>query len=93
MTDLKAIIKRNREFVTAYKKLNGCESCGHKSHPKILRFHHIEKKESKMSGVNILMKRLASIERIEAEIIKCELLCPNCYAIKRLKQVYQSGTK
>ena len=58
---------------------NGCcAMCGWKEHPEILNFHHKDPnpKEFGFSGPEI---GNLSMKRLQAEIDKCILLCPNCH--------------
>jgi len=61
-------------------KLNcgGCAHCGWNLHPEILQFHHKDKtkKDFKLSGSAVSNM---SMKRLQSEINKCELICPNCH--------------
>lgn len=60
------------------KESGGCKSCGWNFHLEILQFHHRDKnqKELKINGNNLAC---LSMEKINIEINKCDLLCPNCH--------------
>jgi hypothetical protein len=71
---------QNRKARLAEARLqlgNRCSKCGYSTHPVILHFHH--KNPSEKEG---LVSRLATSNQkvFEAEVNKCELLCPNCHA-------------
>lgn len=55
-----------------------CEQCGWSEHPEILNFHHVDPstKEFGFSGSEV---GNLSMERLQKEIDKCILLCPNCH--------------
>jgi Zn finger protein HypA/HybF involved in hydrogenase expression len=76
---------RNREFITNYKKDKRCKKCGYNKYPEILDFHHKDQKDKNLS-VNALMKNLSNIYKINKEIEKCILLCPNCHRILHLRE-------
>lgn len=55
-----------------------CAYCGWNEHPEILNFHHVDPttKEFGFSGSEV---GNFSMERLQKEIDKCILLCPNCH--------------
>ena len=61
--------------IRAYKKEVGCSSCGYKDNPDILHFHH----RDPSTKVNNVSRMLNSMEKIKAEIEKCDLLCISCH--------------
>ena len=64
-----------REYVLNYLTRHPCESCG-ESDIRVLEFHHIGDKDqtiSQMVGDGL------SIERIQKELDKCQVLCSNCH--------------
>ncbi len=65
----------SREFVYSYLLTHPCSSCG-ESDPRVLEFHH---KFGKDMEVSALVSGGYSIERILAEIAKCDVLCANCH--------------
>jgi hypothetical protein len=71
-------LKRNRDFVRQYKEVHPCEKCGEK-HPVCLDFHHKDP-ETKLSTVSELTVGMVSLEKLKAEIDKCQVLCRNCHA-------------
>lgn len=54
----------------------GCIRCGEK-HPSCLDFHHRAGKVDKLGNLGTI--RRFSVERILAEITKCDVLCANCH--------------
>ena len=65
-------------FLRSYKLDKSCSMCGYDEHPEILQFHHRnpDEKEFKMAKGNV---GNLSRERLQQEIDKCDLLCPNCH--------------
>ncbi len=74
---------RNKKFINDYKKNKSCVKCGYKTNLKILVFHHNKGKKYKILNE----MRMKSLKKIEAEIKKCVLLCPNCHAIEHLPKI------
>jgi hypothetical protein len=67
---------KNKKWYENLKKTLKCERCG-ENHPKTLDFHHRNPSE-KFECVS-LMIRMYSLDKIKAEIDKCEVLCSNCH--------------
>ena len=76
----KRLKMRNMEYVCNILSKSGCVICG-ESDPVVLDFDHITGfiKEDTISN---LIKRNASIENIQLEIDKCQILCANCHRRK-----------
>lgn len=55
-----------------------CEYCGWNEHPEILNFHHVDPSTKEFGFASSEIGNL-SMERIQKEIAKCILLCPNCH--------------
>ena len=69
--------QRLRDFVLNIKQNSACP-CGEK-HPICLTFHHRDRNQ-KIISINVAIKRAWSIEKLQKEITKCDLLCFNCHA-------------
>lgn len=67
-----------RDRIAAIKNSQGCKDCG-ETHPACLQFHHIDP-ATKLFAVNRAAVNKIPIDRLMAEIAKCELLCANCHA-------------
>ena len=86
--------KRRREckkFIQDYKEGKSCIKCGWKAYPDILEFHHRDPKEKLY---NLSFGGIANISRarLEIEIAKCDLLCPNCHRVlHHLERVDTAG--
>jgi hypothetical protein len=66
-----------RKWFDEYKSQLQCARCP-ETHPACLEFHHREPKKKEI----VVAKALVwgwSIERILAEIAKCDVLCANCH--------------
>lgn len=71
---------RKMEVINAIKMERGCADCGYREHPVALEFDHLDG-FTKVDNVS-RMAGSASLERIMAEIAKCEVVCGNCHAIR-----------
>lgn len=67
-------------FVSEIKSSIGCGVCGIKI-PTVLTFHHKDKSQ-KVGDISGMIRNNSSIDKIKAEIAKCEVLCMNCHAIE-----------
>lgn len=68
-------------FLREYKESKPCVDCG-KFYPfYVYDFHHREKDEKDFT-ISEMRKRRMGIDRIKAEIEKCDLLCSNCHRIR-----------
>jgi 5-methylcytosine-specific restriction endonuclease McrA len=74
--------KRNRVMRLArkyrlIKKAGGkCAICGYKKNLSSLAFHHLNEKNTKLSGTHLIA---ISISGAEEEVSKCVLVCHNCH--------------
>ena len=66
-----------RLFILQYKKDSGGCSCGEK-HPALLDFHHRDP-ENKIASINRMVAYNRSLEVIQRELKKCDILCANCH--------------
>ena len=68
--------ERRRAWVVAYKRdSDGCRNCG-ESNPVCLDFHHVDEK---VGSISALIAERRSLDTIQRELQKCELLCANCH--------------
>lgn len=72
-------IRKNKlkEHVLNIKKNSICK-CGESDY-KCLLFHHLGK-DRKVANVSDLVRHGVSLDKINAEIKKCEVICFNCHA-------------
>ena len=71
-------LERREEFLV-YKKTLSCVNCGHSDY-RVLDFHHAN--DDKDKGVSELVQQGYSMEKIMAEVSKCEVLCANCHRVE-----------
>ena len=69
------IWERNKAFVIDYKDRHPCK-CGETRHY-VLDFHHRDPEEKEYMISRML--RDASIQRLAAEMYKCDVMCSNCH--------------
>ena len=67
-----------REFVHQYLSEHPCMECG-ESNPIVLEFDHLEDKDYNISH---MISQGFTIERIQQEISRCQVLCANCHRRK-----------
>ena len=77
--------KKQFEFVRAYKK-KPCIDCQKEYPYYVMQFDHLGVKP-KISTISKMMRQLPSMEKLIAEIEKCELVCANCHAIRTFKRL------
>lgn len=83
---IKNIVERNKEhrkkilqFVYDYLKSHPCVDCGEKD-PRVLEFDHV--RDVKDMAISSMLRNNHSIERIQSEIVKCDVRCANCHRRK-----------
>ena len=71
------IYKRNKEYIHKLKSVP-CADCGNTYPPVCMDFDHVKGKKHRP------LSRMVhySIERIDEEIAKCEVVCANCHRIR-----------
>jgi hypothetical protein len=80
--------ERNRQFVSDYLIGKSCIDCG-ESDPIVLEFDHFENKKDIICEII----QNCSIEKIEAEIKKCNIRCANCHRRKTAIELGYYKTK
>lgn len=71
-------IQRNIDWVKNYKQQRCCLDCGN-SNWIVLEFDHLRDKEDTVSKMVFLGY---SLNKIQKEIEKCEIVCSNCHTIR-----------
>lgn len=66
-----------RDRVSALKAALGCKECG-ESHPACLDFHHRDPLQKRIA-IGTMVCRSATMDKVLAEIQKCDVLCANCH--------------
>lgn len=62
------------------KTSKGCVDCGYNDHAVALQFDHIG--DDKKDSVSNLIRSDYSWSTIKTEILKCEIVCANCHAVR-----------
>lgn len=68
--------RQKKAWLDAYKSEHPCRECG-ESHSACLDFHHRDPKEKK-ANLSVAIAHW-SIERLQMEVAKCDILCSNCH--------------
>lgn len=82
------IRERNRQFINDYLIGKSCIDCG-ENDPIVLEFDHFENKKDNLCEII----QNCSIEKIEAEIKKCNIRCANCHRRKTAIELGYYKTK
>lgn len=91
-------VKRNKnqvaEFIISYKQNQSCMDCGFsgKEFPQVLDFDHLPGKSAKKFTVGSWSRSVLSIETIQREIDKCEIVCANCHRIRTYLRRKRNGS-
>ena len=72
----KATIKRNREHAWSWLLAHPCVDCG-EGDPVVLDFDHVRGEKDR--AVSLMVRNGVSIEKLQAEIDKCDVRCANCH--------------
>jgi 5-methylcytosine-specific restriction endonuclease McrA len=67
------------------KESKPCLDCGNYFPYYVMDFDHRNPAEKHIT-VNELVRRMPSIDRVLAEIAKCDLICANCHRVRTFKQ-------
>jgi hypothetical protein len=71
---------RNRKFLLEYLKSHPCIDCGERN-PIVLEFDHKATHKKEYTIANMTGSSY-SLEKIKAEVSKCDVRCANCHRIK-----------
>ncbi len=74
---------KRKKYIDQIKLESGCVFCGYNEHPAALDFDHIDPL-IKISNISNLL--LGSLNSLQAEIAKCQVLCSNCHRIKTYEE-------
>ena len=69
---------RNKEYVWELKAKTPCADCGVQYPPYVMQFDHII--DEKRGNIADMVRKSLSLETIQTEIDKCEIVCANCHA-------------
>lgn len=86
-TDTLRFKKRKLKHQLIQYKGGKCEICGYNKCEGALQFHHRNptEKEFQLSDVNLNASNF-SMENLQKEVDKCDLLCANCHAEQHYKE-------
>ena|SRR5437762_317000 len=62
-----------------------CKDCGGRWHPLVMEFDHLPGTE-KRTNLGDCKARKFGLIAIQAEIAKCEVVCPTCHRIRTLRR-------
>lgn len=65
-----------RELILSHKQANPCP-CG-EADPVVLQFHHRDPAEKEIT-IAFTVRNKWTLDRVQAEIAKCDVLCANCH--------------
>lgn len=87
----KAVLKRNksyrdvlRNYILTYFKTHPCVDCEN-ADVRVLEFDHLPKFK-KDRDISRMMACSVSIEKLQSEIDKCEVVCANCHKIRTIER-------
>jgi hypothetical protein len=62
------------------RKNRPCADCSEVRPPEAMDFDHLS--DDKVDSISALVSSLCSVEKLEAEITKCEVVCANCHRVR-----------
>jgi hypothetical protein len=77
--------KRERKDWAVQYLGNKCQLCGQSFHPAIYEFHHRNPEDKDRDPSKMLQ---LSLDRLQKELDKCDLLCANCHRYTHHKDSY-----
>jgi hypothetical protein len=66
-----------RDLISKIKVEMGCAQCGYNAHSAALDFNHVKG----VKKFNVSQDPKVALQKLLAEIAKCEVLCANCHRI------------
>ena len=81
-------VKRLKEklkiYILNFKRGKSCVDCGFLGRvcPQVLDFHHVGEKKFDIASHS---SHILSLDKLQSEIGKCELVCANCHRIRSMK--------
>jgi hypothetical protein len=75
---------RNKQLIIDYLLSHPCVDCG-EDDLLVLEFDHV--RGVKIGAVGVIANGGASVEKLKAEIAKCEVRCANCHRRRTVKQL------
>jgi hypothetical protein len=80
-------IKDLVRFVEALKERTPCMDCGRKYPYYVMDFDHT--RGVKIDGISRMIRMAKTVEWLQTEIDKCDLVCANCHRERTHKRVVQ----
>jgi hypothetical protein len=84
------IMRENRRRVAEQKHMAACLDCGEKHPHWKMQFDHLDPK-LKLLEISLMVSHAFSWERIQQEMLLCELVCANCHADRTFKRAVARG--
>lgn len=84
-TNIISSIKRNQQFIQDYKSKHPCADCDRKYPYYVMDFDHRDPR-TKIANVSNLTRQAFSLELIQLELEKCDLVCANCHRIRTFRK-------
>lgn len=69
-----------RDYINSRYKSAPCVDCGVQYLPCVMEFDHV--RGQKAMGISEMVQGHFSLEDIDNEVAKCELVCANCHRIR-----------
>jgi len=75
------VIAIKREYVNDLKSNTPCKDCDNTFPSYVMQFDHRDA-SIKKAAVALLVQQTCSLETLQKEIEKCDLVCANCHAVR-----------
>lgn len=79
---MRAARAKRHSFIADYKVREGCRDCGYNVHHAALQFDHIGQNKE------ISIGNIKSMGKFWKEVVKCEVVCSNCHAIRTYARLH-----
>jgi hypothetical protein len=71
---------KKKQWLDEYKLERGCADCGYRDRPEALEFDHLPEFEKSFTiSLKVMSKTL---DKLQEEVAKCEVVCSNCHRIR-----------
>jgi len=72
------LMRQRQAALAEYKQEYGCVDCGYRENPDALEFDHVRGEKVR----NVMGMVSARIDKLLLEVLKCDVRCANCHAIR-----------
>lgn len=72
------VVREAKEFVNSFKESNPCTDCGQYYPYYVMEFDHVPERGKKNFNVSDT-GRYSNLDKVKAEMDKCDLVCSNCH--------------